>query len=159
MRVPTSQKHLGVLLSDDLLWRSHASSIVARWNRSINGHITMSTLAREVRLWKLFVLSANFWCVHNKLLEYMYTSPVWNPQQASNVIHLHWSRGITLHLLTVGSNYLQLFELNSSNVSMLQSFSEDYMSFNFCISQKTVMVSSFHCTHDLVSMFYFHTFL
>ena len=54
---------------------------------------------------------------------------------------------------------LQLFELNSSNVSMLQSFSEDYMSFNFCISQKTVMMSSFHCTHDLVSMFYFHTFI
>ena len=78
--------------------------------------ITTSTLAREVRLWKLFVLSANFWCIHNTLLDY--ACPVWNPQQASfstnsimsNVIHLDWSRGMILHL-TIGTKLL-IFQLH-----------------------------------------------
>ena len=38
MRVLTPHKHLGVFLSNDLPRKSCALSIVARWDRSINGH-------------------------------------------------------------------------------------------------------------------------
>ena len=80
---------------------------------------------------------------------------------------------MTLHLTIFPTLYrckhylglLQLLELNLSNVSLLQTLKItcpltkaklEYVLVYF--TENTVMVSSIHCTHYLVSMFYFHTF-
>ena len=152
MRVLTPHKHLGVLLSNDLPRKSRALSIVARWDRSINGHhyahVTLGNCFRKAFCTRVEISGASIINYKSTLIcPVLKSAPSIFPTTLimSKVIHLDWFRGMTLHL-RIGSNLSISVKitsvyykcLNLSKVTLLQTFKINGNSCMYsCISQKT----------------------